>query len=232
MSEGKKTLIRSRSWIWESGVFSPLGRRKPNDAKNRFANYAGEERSRARGTRADWGWTRSPRPARRTIEAEIFKGAWATGIAKRDGRTGIRGARGGQPAGRWAQRPRKFSKKPDGKAALFDKKGEAFSPETIPPTRAPPAGNSTWALPAGEKKRASESPWPPPESSTLGRFLSVVSTSRGLILAKSERYPRRPSRTRKKGRDGLPFAQPAVFFCQVGRGRFLALRGSGVGSCV
>ena len=170
--------------------FLPAWAQKPNDAKP-FANYAGEERSRARG-RGDWG----DRPSRQRDDnrGRDFKGR-GSGDRKRDGDRG-RG-QGGSRDG--SQRPE--FKKREGKRH-FDKKG-GFR-RNDPPPRPPleldvalqPEKNGVESLARQIKQ--------------TGRCYPLFDIAR-LILAKPERYLV-VLKTRKK-EDGS-VAQP-LFFCQV-----------------
>ena len=170
--------------------FLPAWAQKPNDAKP-FANYAGEERSRARG-RGDWG----DRPSRQRDDnrGRDFKGR-GSGDRKRDGDRG-RGQAGSRDG---SQRPE--FKKREGKRH-FDKKG-GFR-RNDPPPRPPleldvalqPEKNGVESLARQIKQ--------------TGRCYPLFDIAR-LILAKPERYLV-VLKTRKK-EDGS-VAQP-LFFCQV-----------------
>ena len=170
--------------------FLPAWAQKPNDAKP-FANYAGEERSRARG-RGDWG-DRSPRQ-RDDNRGRDFKGR-GDRDRKRDGDRD-RGPGGSRDGG---QRP-KFQK-PDGKRP-FDKKG-GFRRNDPPPR--PPLELDVALQP---EKNGVESL--ARQIKHTGRSYPLFDIAR-LILAKPERYLV-VLKTRKK-EDGS-VAQP-LFFCQV-----------------
>ena len=170
--------------------FLPAWAQKPNDAKP-FANYAGEERSRARG-RGDWG----DRPSRQRDDnrGRDFKGR-GSGDRKRDGDRG-RG-QGGSRDG--SQRPE--FKKREGKRH-FDKKG-GFRRNDPPPR--PPLELDVALQP---EKNGVESL--ARQIKHTGRCYPLFDIAR-LILAKPERYLV-VLKTRKK-EDGS-VAQP-LFFCQV-----------------
>jgi len=168
----------------------PAWAQKPNDAKP-FANYAGEERSRARG-RGDWG-DRSPRQ-RDDNRGRDFKGR-GDRDRKRDGHRD-RGPGASRDGG---QRP-KFQK-PDGKRP-FDKKG-GFRRNDPPPR--PPLELDVALQP---EKNGVESL--ARQIKHTGRSYPLFDIAR-LILAKPERYLV-VLKTRKK-EDGS-VAQP-LFFCQV-----------------
>ena len=170
--------------------FLPAWAQKPNDAKP-FANYAGEERSRARG-RGDWG----DRPSRQRDDnrGRDFKGR-GSGDHKRDGDRG-RGPGGSRDG---SQRPE--FKKHDGKRP-FDKKG-GFRRNDPPPR--PPLELDVALQP---EKNGVESL--ARQIKHTGRSYPLFDIAR-LILAKSERYLV-VLKTRKK-EDGS-VAQP-LFFCQV-----------------
>ena len=170
--------------------FLPAWAQKPNDAKP-FANYAGEERSRARG-RGDWG-DRSPRQ-RDDNRGRDFKGR-GDRDRKRDGDRD-RGPGGSRDGG---QRPR--FQKPDGKRP-FDKKG-GFRRNDPPPR--PPLELDVALQP---EKNGVESL--ARQIKHTGRSYPLFDIAR-LILAKPERYLV-VLKTRKK-EDGS-VAQP-LFFCQV-----------------
>lgn len=170
--------------------FLPAWAQKPNDAKP-FANYAGEERSRARG-RGDWG-DRSPRQ-RDDNRGRDFKGR-GDRDRKRDGDRD-RGPGGSRDGG---QRP-KFQKT-DGKRP-FDKKG-GFRRNDPPPR--PPLELDVALQP---EKNGVESL--ARQIKHTGRSYPLFDIAR-LILAKPERYLV-VLKTRKK-EDGS-VAQP-LFFCQV-----------------
>ena len=139
--------------------FLPAWAQKPNDAKP-FANYAGEERSRARG-RGDWG-DRSPR------QRDDNRGRDFKGRGDRD-----RGPGGSRDGG---QRP-KFQK-PDGKRP-FDKKG-GFRRNDPPPR--PPLELDVALQP---EKNGVESL--ARQIKHTGRSYPLFDIAR-LILAKPERY--------------------------------------------
>jgi hypothetical protein len=170
--------------------FLPAWAQKPIDAKP-FANYAGEERSRARG-RGDWG----DRPSRQRDDnrGRDFKGR-GSGDHKRDGDRG-RGPGGSRDG---SQRPE--FKKHDGKRP-FDKKG-GFRRNDSPPR--PPLELDVALQP---EKNGVESL--ARQIKHTGRSYPLFDIAR-LILAKSERYLV-VLKTRKK-EDGS-VAQP-LFFCQV-----------------
>ena len=170
--------------------FLPAWAQKPNDAKP-FANYAGEERSRARG-RGDWG-DRSPRQ-RDDNRGRDFKGR-GDRDRKRDGDRD-RGPGGSRDGG---QRPR--FQKPDGKRP-FDKKG-GFRRNDPPPR--PPLELDVALQP---EKNGVESL--ARQIKHTGRSYPLFDIAR-LILAKPERYLV-VLKTRKK-EDGS-VAQP-LFFCQM-----------------
>ena len=170
--------------------FLPAWAQKPNDAKP-FANYAGEERSRARG-RGDWG-DRSPRQ-RDDNRGRDFKGR-GDRDRKRDGDRD-RGPGGSRDGG---QRP-KFQKR-DGKRP-FDKKG-GFRRNDPPPR--PPLELDVALQP---EKNGVESL--ARQIKHTGRSYPLFDIAR-LILAKPERYLV-VLKTRKK-EDGS-VAQP-LFFCQM-----------------
>ena len=170
--------------------FLPAWAQKPNDAKP-FANYAGEERSRARG-RGDWG-DRPPRQ-RDDNRGRDFKGR-GDRDRKRDGDRD-RGPGGSRDGG---QRPR--FQKPDGKRP-FDKKG-GFRRNDPPPR--PPLELDVALQP---EKNGVESL--ARQIKHTGRSYPLFDIAR-LILAKPERYLV-VLKTRKK-EDGS-VAQP-LFFCQV-----------------
>ncbi|MDE2643513.1 MAG: hypothetical protein OSB55_12275 [Verrucomicrobiota bacterium] len=170
--------------------FLPAWAQKPNDAKP-FANYAGEERSRARG-RGDWG-DRTSRQ-RDDNRGRDFKGR-GSGDNKRDGDRG-RGPGGSRDG---SQRPE--FKKHDGKRP-FDKKG-GFRRNDPPPR--PPLELDVALQP---EKNGVESL--ARQIKHTGRSYPLFDIAR-LILAKSERYLV-VLKTRKK-EDGS-VAQP-LFFCQV-----------------
>jgi len=170
--------------------FLPAWAQKPNDAKP-FANYAGEERSRARG-RGDRG-DRSPRQ-RDDNRGRDFKGR-GDRDRKRDGHRD-RGPGGSRDGG---QRP-KFQKR-DGKRP-FDKKG-GFRRNDPPPR--PPLELEVALQP---EKNGVESL--ARQIKHTGRSYPLFDIAR-LILAKPERYLV-VLKTRKK-EDGS-VAQP-LFFCQV-----------------
>ena len=170
--------------------FLPAWAQKPNDAKP-FANYAGEERSRARG-RGDWG-DRSPR------QRDDNRGRDFKGRGDRDRGPGgdrDRGPGGSRDGG---QRPR--FQKPDGKRP-FDKKG-GFRRNDPPPR--PPLELDVALQP---EKNGVESL--ARQIKHTGRSYPLFDIAR-LILAKPERYLV-VLKTRKK-EDGS-VAQP-LFFCQV-----------------
>ena len=170
--------------------FLPAWAQKPNDAKP-FANYSGEERSRARG-RGDWG-DRSPR------QRDDNRGRDFKGRGDRDRGPGgdrDRGPGGSRDGG---QRP-KFQK-PDGKRP-FDKKG-GFRRNDPPPR--PPLELDVALQP---EKNGVESL--ARQIKHTGRSYPLFDIAR-LILAKPERYLV-VLKTRKK-EDGS-VAQP-LFFCQV-----------------
>ena len=170
--------------------FLPAWAQKPNDAKP-FANYAGEERSRARG-RGDWG---DPSPRQRDDNrGRDFKGR-GDRDRKRDGDRD-RGPGGSRDGG---QRPR--FQKPDGKRP-FDKKG-GFRRNDPPPR--PPLELDVALQP---EKNGVESL--ARQIKHTGRSYPLFDIAR-LILAKPERYLV-VLKTRKK-EDGS-VAQP-LFFCQV-----------------
>ena len=139
--------------------FLPAWAQKPNDAKP-FANYAGEERSRARG-RGDWG-DRSPR------QRDDNRGRDFKGRGDRD-----RGPGGSRDGG---QRPR--FQKPDGKRP-FDKKG-GFRRNDPPPR--PPLELDVALQP---EKNGVESL--ARQIKHTGRSYPLFDIAR-LILAKPERY--------------------------------------------
>ena len=139
--------------------FLPAWAQKPNDAKP-FANYAGEERSRARG-RGDWG-DRSPR------QRDDNRGRDFKGRGDRD-----RGPGGSRDGG---QRPR--FQKPDGKRP-FDKKG-GFRRNDPPPR--PPLELDVSLQP---EKNGVESL--ARQIKHTGRSYPLFDIAR-LILAKPERY--------------------------------------------
>ena len=170
--------------------FLPAWAQKPNDAKP-FANYAGEERPRARG-RGNWG-DRPPRQ-RDDNRGRDFKGR-GDRDRKRDGDRD-RGPGGSRDGG---QRP-KFQK-PDGKRP-FDKKG-GFRRNDPPPR--PPLELDVAIQP---EKNGVESL--ARQIKHTGRAYPLFDIAR-LILAKPERYLV-VLKTRKK-EDGS-IAQP-LFFCQV-----------------
>ena len=170
--------------------FLPAWAQKPNDAKP-FANYAGEERSRARG-RGDWG-DRTSRQ-RDDNRGRDFKGR-GSGDNKRDGDRG-RGPGGSRDG---SQRPE--FKKHDGKRP-FDKKG-GFRRNDSPPR--PPLELDVALQP---EKNGVESL--ARQIKHTGRSYPLFDIAR-LILAKPERYLV-VLKTRKK-EDGS-VAQP-LFFCQV-----------------
>jgi len=170
--------------------FLPAWAQKPNDAKP-FANYAGEERPRARG-RGDWG----DRPSRQRDDnrGRDFKGR-GDRDRKRDGDRD-RGPGGSRDGG---QRP-KFQKR-DGKRP-FDKKG-GFRRNDPPPR--PPLELDVALQP---EKNGVESL--ARQIKHTGRSYPLFDIAR-LILAKPERYLV-VLKTRKK-EDGS-VAQP-LFFCQM-----------------
>ena len=168
----------------------PAWAQKPNDAKP-FANYAGEERSRARG-RGDWG-DRSPRQ-RDDNRGRDFKGR-GDRDRKRDGHRDR-----GPGASRDGGQRLKFQK-PDGKRP-FDKKG-GFRRNDPPPR--PPLELDVALQP---EKNGVESL--ARQIKHTGRSYPLFDIAR-LILAKPERYLV-VLKTRKK-EDGS-VAQP-LFFCQV-----------------
>ena len=170
--------------------FLPAWAQKPNDAKP-FANYAGEERPRARG-RGNWG-DRPPRQ-RDDNRGRDFKGR-GDRDRKRDGDRD-RGPGGSRDGG---QRPR--FQKPDGKRP-FDKKG-GFRRNDPPPR--PPLELDVALQP---EKNGVESL--ARQIKHTGRSYPLFDIAR-LILAKPERYLV-VLKTRKK-EDGS-VAQP-LFFCQV-----------------
>ena len=165
--------------------FLPAWAQKPNDAKP-FANYAGEERPRARG-RGDWGDRSSRR--RDDDRGRDFKGRDSRGRGDRDRDQG-------QGGGQHPKFQKRDGKRPFGKKGGFRRDGPPPRPPLEIDVAIQPEKNGVESL-ARQIKHT-------------GRSYPLFDIAR-LILAKPERYLI-GLKTRKK-EDGS-VAQP-LFFCQV-----------------